>query len=575
MAKQVQALYEYEAQQHGDLPLAVGDIITLSQTDVGEGWLEGTNALGQCGVFPATYVEEYEPNEPAGGFADRFGPGFDRTPNINVGNGAQIQPTITTNAEDDDWGNAIFGLGNSPSGRTEEPCDWDSDFEDDDNSGRKSQIPPPKNASLSGSTGDLRSSGKISATANAITAANLLGSKTSFTKFTKSGTEDYLLGKINTNVPESDVLEVAGLGDGTYCWLSAGTPYSCSLTSPKKEAKFGGFKTFIAYQLSPSFNKVTVSRRYKHFDWLHERLIEKFVMIPIPPLPEKQISGLYDDEFVERRMSQLQMFVDQMCSHPILSKSEVWEHFLTCKEESKWKLGKRRAEHDRLAGGALFCSIKTPETPLQSDSLKRGVTNFTNFIGLFDTSVKHMLKTSQDQRQKYKLNYKQDFETTSKSFLQLGAALKADGFSTASNNTEFNLANAVIGTGEAYKEITKLVDDQPRNDWEPLWDVMHLYRGMSAGWSNILQIHAGATAKNREVHQMTIDGKLQQSDEWEVDSRANVISCALMAEINTFQQTCVRDMACVNKRFLKNQIEYYQKVVEKLESAFRMFESYE
>jgi hypothetical protein len=39
------------------------------------------------------------------------------------------------------------------------------------------------------------------------------------------------------------------------------------------------------------FNNIQVSRRYKHFDWLHERLEEKFSLIPIPPLPDKQISG--------------------------------------------------------------------------------------------------------------------------------------------------------------------------------------------------------------------------------------------------------------------------------------------
>jgi sorting nexin-9/18/33 len=52
-----------------------------------------------------------------------------------------------------------------------------------------------------------------------------------------------------------------------------------------------GLKSFIAYQLTPSLNNIQVSRRYKHFDWLHERLVEKFCIIPIPPLPDKQISG--------------------------------------------------------------------------------------------------------------------------------------------------------------------------------------------------------------------------------------------------------------------------------------------
>lgn len=51
----------------------------------------------------------------------------------------------------------------------------------------------------------------------------------------------------------------------------------------------GGLKSFIAYQLTPSFSGVEVSRRYKHFDWLHDRLCEKFNLIAIPPLPDKQV----------------------------------------------------------------------------------------------------------------------------------------------------------------------------------------------------------------------------------------------------------------------------------------------
>ena len=34
-----------------------------------------------------------------------------------------------------------------------------------------------------------------------------------------------------------------------------------------------------------------MSRRYKHFDWLFDRLVEKFTCISVPPLPDKQITG--------------------------------------------------------------------------------------------------------------------------------------------------------------------------------------------------------------------------------------------------------------------------------------------
>lgn len=97
-----------------------------------------------------------------------------------------------------------------------------------------------------------------------------------------------------------------------FFWNPITEPYNCAVASPKKESKLKGLKSYIAYQLTSSvrmklfvicyfthilklrslqFNNLQVSRRYKHFDWLHERLEEKFSLIPIPPLPDKQISG--------------------------------------------------------------------------------------------------------------------------------------------------------------------------------------------------------------------------------------------------------------------------------------------
>ena len=156
--------------------------------------------------------------------------------------------------------------------------------------------------------------------------AGAASSKTSFNRFSlfvKSGGENYILGKVSAKVPELDIITVVENSEGRYCWLNTKPPYSCVVASPKKEAKFKGLKSFIAYQLTPSFNNIQVSRRYKHFDWLHERLVTKFNLLPIPPLPDKQIQGRYEEEFIEHRMNQLQSFVDRMCRHPVLSQSEV------------------------------------------------------------------------------------------------------------------------------------------------------------------------------------------------------------------------------------------------------------
>lgn len=40
-----------------ELSIKVGDILTVTRKDVGEGWWEGRSASGQTGLFPAAYVQ--------------------------------------------------------------------------------------------------------------------------------------------------------------------------------------------------------------------------------------------------------------------------------------------------------------------------------------------------------------------------------------------------------------------------------------------------------------------------------------------------------------------------------------
>ena len=136
-----------------------------------------------------------------------------------------------------------------------------------------------------------------------------------------------------------------------HTWARSRTPYTVSVNLLKKEGKkLKGLKKFTLYELLPSFSQTPVERRYKHFDWLHERLSIKYGLIAIPPIPEKKLHNIYKDEFIEYRCVQFQKFVDWICSHPILSDSDVWMHFITCpdSDEKRWKNGKRQAERDCL-----------------------------------------------------------------------------------------------------------------------------------------------------------------------------------------------------------------------------------
>ncbi|KAJ7983416.1 hypothetical protein DPEC_G00378930, partial [Dallia pectoralis] len=94
-----------------------------------------------------------------------------------------------------------------------------------------------------------------------------------------------------------------------------------------------------------------VNHRYKHFDWLYERLLDKFgSAVPIPSLPDKQVTGRFEEEFIKMRMERLQGWMSRMCRHPVVSNSDVFQLFLTYKDEKDWKTGKRKAEKDEGVG---------------------------------------------------------------------------------------------------------------------------------------------------------------------------------------------------------------------------------
>ena len=74
---------------------------------------------------------------------------------------------------------------------------------------QSSTLNVPKNSAQSGSSGDLSSIGRSDSKKAGTSGAT--SGRTSFNRFStfvKSGSESYVLGKINANVQESDVIQV-------------------------------------------------------------------------------------------------------------------------------------------------------------------------------------------------------------------------------------------------------------------------------------------------------------------------------------------------------------------------------
>ena len=144
-------------------------------------------------------------------------------------------------------------------------------------------------------------------------------------------------------------------------WLAADdVPPELAVAHAGTRKKFKGLKEYEAYEVGPvcpvgyQFNACSrslqqaVERRFKHFDWLHERLTNKYACIAIPPLPDKTFMAKHGEDFVEKRRFKLQQWLNRfVCQlnavvqstqlsssvmrHPVLRRDVLaLHHFITC-----------------------------------------------------------------------------------------------------------------------------------------------------------------------------------------------------------------------------------------------------
>lgn len=557
MTTQVQALYDFSGEPGTtEMSITAGEMLTLLNTEIGEGWWEGRNSKGETGLFPAAYVRKLAPDESIATKSAPAAPRYDQAA--------------------DDWGDQQYSAGDNNYQRTGSQEDgWDDDWDDDTYSeiGPGPQQNKTQHSAQTPLTplpgmpiNDYNQHIDDSSSGFGSTVGTVRKNK--FAPSSKVSGESYLLATLNVEVPESDKVYIIQDEDG-YVWSPLPQPYGVTVASPKKESKFKGIKSFIAYQLTPSFNNIQVSRRYKHFDWLHERLQEKFTLIPIPPLPDKQISGRYDEQLIERRRVQLQEFVDWMCKHPVLSKSEVWQHFLTCTDEKRWKAGKRQAERDNLLGLNYCISLVVPEKALLQSQVDSITEQCHTFISSMDTSVKALTNMCIAQTKKCQSIYKTDCQKIGEAFYNLGNALSLDEGTIVSTS---KLTSAIKMTGGAYIDIGRMYEEQPKYDFEPLGDKFHLYKGIVGGFPDALANHKAAVQKKKECERLTAEHKMEVAQLNEVLRRTDVISYALLAEINHFKAERTVDLKATMQKFLRQQIMFYKKVVDKLEVTLSHFD---
>ncbi|XP_053557250.1 sorting nexin-18 [Bombina bombina] len=606
MSLRARAIYDFRAENPGEVSLRESEVLSLCSDQDIEGWLEGVNSRGERGLFPASYVEiiRDEPavppplpppvssagdsryaNVPTGGYetaqqtayraqetfqpvtAPQFGYPYTgsavqqqqpRPTSVNY------QPSQASDDDwDDEWDDSSSTAADEPSGAPAQG--YYGGFHDYDGAGSRyrmstrSEMPPGSYATTASSASSQAAKGSATVSRNL----------NRFSAFVKTGGEAFVLGEAAGFVRDGDKLCVVQGSHGPE-WQENPYPFDCSIDEPTKQTKFKGMKSYISYRLLPSHTGLQVHRRYKHFDWLYARLLEKFPVISVPRIPEKQATGRFEEDFISKRRKGLIWWMDHMCSHPILSRCDAFHHFLTCSDEKAWKQGKRKCEKDEMVGANFFLTLSvSPGAPvLEPLDVEGKLDAFKSFAKRMDEGVIQLNQTAGEFARKQASGFKKEYQKVGLAIKGLGQAFEIDqqAFSGGLNR-------AMAFTGDAYDAIGEMFAEQPRQDLDPIMDLLAVYQGHLANFPDIIHVPRGALTKVRESKKHVEEGKMELQKASDIQERCNVISYATLAEIHHFHKIRVRDFKSQMQHFLQQQITFYQKVTLKLEEALQKYDA--
>uniref|UniRef100_A0A8C0NV52 Sorting nexin n=1 Tax=Canis lupus familiaris TaxID=9615 RepID=A0A8C0NV52_CANLF len=590
-SQQARVMYDFAAEPgNNELTVNEGEIITITNPDVGGGWLEGRNSKGERGLVPTDYVEIL-PNDGKDPFScgnsvadqaflDSLSASTAQANSSAANSNNQVSssndPWSAWNASTSGNWDSTDGWGAKPEGAAAQrntsnnwdtafghpqayqgPATGDDDEWDEDWDDPKSAAPYFKDSESAEAGGAQRGNSRAGSSSMKLPLNKFPG-------FAKPGMEQYLLAKQLAKPKEKIPIIV---GDYGPMWVYPTSTFDCVVADPRKGSKMYGLKSYIEYQLTPTNTNRSVNHRYKHFDWLYERLLVKFgSAIPIPSLPDKQVTGRFEEEFIKMRMERLQAWMTRMCRHPVISESELFQQFLNFRDEKEWKSGKRKAEKDELVGVMIFSTME-PEAPdldlLEIEQKCEAVGKFTKAM---DDGVKELLTVGQE-------HWKRCTGPLPKEYQKIGKALQslATVFSSSGYQGETDLNAAITEAGKTYEEIAGLVAEQPKKDLHFLMECNHEYKGFLGCFPDIIGAHKGAIEKVKESDKLVATSKITPQDKQNMVKRVGTMSYALQAEMNHFHSNRIYDYNSVIRLYLEQQVQFYETIAEKLRQALGRF----
>ncbi len=109
-----------------------------------------------------------------------------------------------------------------------------------------------------------------------------------------------------------------------------------------------------------SFGNFSVMRRFSDLEWLHNQLSKLCPGCIIPALPEKQVMGKFEEEFIHGRRRAMEKFINRVTKHADLSNARVIVPFLSADDSllSQTKAELVKEKEAKSSGINVFVMFK-------------------------------------------------------------------------------------------------------------------------------------------------------------------------------------------------------------------------
>uniref|UniRef100_A0A7N8WLA4 Sorting nexin n=1 Tax=Mastacembelus armatus TaxID=205130 RepID=A0A7N8WLA4_9TELE len=523
-------LYDFKAEPgNNELSVRLGETITVLNQTVGGGWIKAQNSSGQTGLVPEGYLQ------------------------VSVSS-LHVQPAPSSVKTTTQTENHHTGTQNHHTGTQNHHTGTQNHHTGTQNHHTGSK--PPHSP---GSTDTQQGTTHLKLFQRRQFPIPVILCVLRFPFSKGPNPEVFLLAKPPANSRDRIPVYVGEVGP---VWLYPPSPLDCVIADPKKESKLYGLKSFIEYQITPNTTNRPVNHRYKHFDWLYERLLEKFgSVLPIPLLPDKQVTGRFEEDFIRIRMEGLQAWMSRLCRHPVVSQSEVFQLFLTYRDEKEWKAGKRKAEKDETVGPMIFSLIDPEAAELDATDVERRCEQYSRFTKSMEDGVRELLNVGHT-------HWKRCTGPLPKEYQRIGRAFR--NLSTVFNTSKYP-------GEETRREETRREETGDREEGEPQEDLHFLletnseYKGLLGCFPEIIAVHKAAVEKAKEADRLVTAGKINNDDRTCMNHRISCMSYSLQAEMNHFHSNRIYDYNRVMQLYLERQVTFYQQIADKLRAALSQF----